>query len=522
MARQSKTRTVPCPGREQWRKIVESLATLPADSPWILHLDGCEKCRQILEEAAAEPDFWIAAKRCLQAAPPEGVPDFAQLAKTLCNQALETLPSPPAVGPLSLSFLKPSNKPDCLGTLDRYEVHEVLGWGGMGLVLKAYDPTLQRTIALKVLASLLTRSPQARTRFQREARSVAAVRSPHVVAIYEIQERAELPYLAMEYVPGRSLQQRMDSDGPFDLEEIVRIGLETAQGLAAAHAQGLVHRDVKPGNILLEEGTGRVKLTDFGLARAVEDTNLTHSCAIAGTPLYMAPEQVRGEPLDGRCDLFSLGSVLYALGSGRQAFQSDTAFGVLRRVMESVPEPIRDAAPEIPLWFCRIVEKLHAKNPADRFPSAGELADLLDRWLAHLRQPALIPPPEIIKERRSHKSKIRKISLSLSAGIAVVCAAALAINGFNRSSTEENKIHNTQTVHSAPTAAELKQLAEIKSLLSAQALLPQESKTIQDRIRRIEADWSRSPQPGDDWNARVIELHRRIDDLSRRIDRNSP
>src|SRR5262249_12406814 len=143
-----------------------------------------------------------------------------------------------------------------------------------------------------------------------------------------------LPYLVMEYVAGRSLQQRL-ADGPFTVESILRIGAETAEGLAAAHARGLIHRDVKPANILLEGGDGRVKLTDFGLARACDDAGLSQQGVVAGTPEYMAPEQAAGEPVDHRADLFSLGSVLYALGTGRSPFRADSTMATLKRVCES-------------------------------------------------------------------------------------------------------------------------------------------------------------------------------------------
>src|SRR5205823_3462976 len=151
----------------------------------------------------------------------------------------------------------------------------------------------------------------------------AAVRNEHVIGIYAVEEANELPYLVMEFVNGLSLQERLDRSGPLELQEVLRIGLQTAAGLAAAHAQGLVHRDVKPANILLENGVARVKLTDFGLARAVDDASLTQSGVLAGTPQYMAPEQAHGEPADHRADLFSLGSVLYAMCTGRPPFRAD-------------------------------------------------------------------------------------------------------------------------------------------------------------------------------------------------------
>ena len=169
--------------------------------------------------------------------------------------------------------------------------------------------------------------------------------------------------------------------------------VQAAAGLAAAHAQGLVHRDVKPANILLADGVERVKLTDFGLARAADDASLTKTGIIAGTPQYMSPEQARGESVDQRSDLFSLGSVLYAMCTGRAPFRAETSYGVLRRVTDEEPRPIREINPDIPEWLCRIIARLMSKQPDDRFASAREVAELLEECLAHVQQPTAVPLP---------------------------------------------------------------------------------------------------------------------------------
>jgi serine/threonine protein kinase len=210
------------------------------------------------------------------------------------------------------------------------------------------------------------------------------VRHENVVQIYAVEEEP-LPYLVVELVAGETLQQRLDRTGPLELRAILRIGMQAAYGLAAAHAQGLVHRDVKPANILLENGVQRVKLTDFGLAGAADDASLTQSGFIAGTPLYMAPEQAAGEPLGPRADLFSLGSVLYELCAGRPAFRAPTTVAVIRRVCDERPRPVREVNPDVPEALCRLIERLHAKKPADRPASAREVADLLAGLLADLQ-----------------------------------------------------------------------------------------------------------------------------------------
>ena len=194
-------------------------------------------------------------------------------------------------------------------------------------MLKARDAKLERLVAVKVLNPDLASNGPARARFLREARSAAAVTHEHVVTIHAVDEANEMPFLVMEYILGVSLEDRIQRSGHLKVEEILRIGMQAASGLAAAHAQGVVHRDIKPSNILLENGVERVKITDFGLARVVHEAQLTQSNIVAGTPQYMSPEQARGELVDHRSDLFSLGCVLYAMCVGRSPFRAEDADG---------------------------------------------------------------------------------------------------------------------------------------------------------------------------------------------------
>jgi serine/threonine protein kinase len=304
-----------------------------------------------------------------------------------------TLANTAAIDEEGLSCLAPSTEPGSLGRLDYYEALDVAGRGGMGIVLKARDTKLQRIVAIKVLLPALAASATGRKRFVREARAAAAVRDDHVVAIYAVSDQEPVPYLVMEYITGVTLQDKIAASGPLDVKEILRIGMQAARGLAAAHAQGLIHRDIKPRNILLENGVQRVKITDFGLARPVDDEDtLSQAGMIAGTPLYMAPEQTRGEPLDPRTDLFSLGSVLYTMCTGSPAFRAGTGMAVLIRVCTETPRPIHECNPDIPDWLCAIVARLQAKDPAQRFQSATEVADLLELHLACLQQPGAQQP----------------------------------------------------------------------------------------------------------------------------------
>jgi serine/threonine protein kinase len=383
---------------------------LPAAADRAAYLD--EVCRDN-PRLRAELDALLAAHHRLGGGRP-GIPDRGRRAEASAraSRGPASLPTPtPTVppecdaasdggmGPIEwpeeeepLDFLASSQRPGSLGRLGHYEVFEVVGKGGMGIVLRAFDDKLHRVVAIKVLLPALASSGPARQRFVREARAAAAVTHDNVIAIYAVEDAGPVPFLVMQFIAGRTLQEKLDRTGPLPVKEVLRIGLQIAAGLAAAHAQGLVHRDVKPANILLENSVERVKITDFGLARTVDDASLTGSGLIAGTPAYMSPEQVHGKKVDHRSDLFSLGSVLYTICAGHAPFRADTAMAVLKRVCEDTPRPLHEVNPDVPDWLEALIARLHAKAPADRFQTAAEVADLLGRHLAHLQQPGMKPP----------------------------------------------------------------------------------------------------------------------------------
>lgn len=378
------------------------------------HLDDCAECRATLETLAAAPALWRETRQHLSSAVdvsgrrrPEETEgplevEFADSRSVLSGAAGE-LPTGAGPGELGgeraaaieivLRTLAPSDDPVMLGRIGPYEVQGVVGCGGMGVVLKCFDRALHRSVAVKVLAPHLATSGAARQRFAREAQAAAAVVHENVVAIHCVAESADLPYFVMPYLRTGSLQRRLDLHGPLSTKEILRIGLQVARGLEAAHRQGLVHRDIKPANVLVGDSVERVLITDFGLARAIDDASLTRTGVIAGTPLYMSPEQARGEGVDYRSDLFSLGSLLYAMATGRPPFRAETSLAVLRRICETEPRPIREINSEIPDWLARLVARLHQKDPARRFASAREVADVLERCLAHAQEPTRQPIP---------------------------------------------------------------------------------------------------------------------------------
>ena len=359
------------------------------------HLSQCDWCQQQIQSRAAEPELWENAVALLaQAKPLE--PRWPNASDALDQQQDDDAASGFQSRQIQsvLESLSPTDDPEMLGRIGDYEIIGVVGVGGMGAVLKGFDKSLRRVVAIKVMAPHLAGSGSARTRFQRESRAAAAITHDNVIDIYSVSEAGGLPYLVMPYARGPSLQKRIDEGGPLSVAEVLRIGRQIAAGLTAAHEQGLVHRDIKPANILLNDGIERLLITDFGVARAMDDASMTRTGVIAGTPQYMSPEQARGEAVDYRSDLFSLGSVLYTACTGRPPFRSEAAYGILRRITDDDPRPIREINPDIPDWLCRMINRLMAKHPADRFQSAAELSELLEGCLAHLQRPTHIDLPQ--------------------------------------------------------------------------------------------------------------------------------
>ena len=360
------------------------------------HLDDCAGCCQLLEDSTADRTSWDDVATHLVATP-----------ELLSMTTLE----PGKKRDISLDFLGPTDDPNMMGRFAGYEIAGVIGIGGMGIVLKGFDRALNRYVAIKVLLPHYASSAAARKRFAREARAAAAVVHDNVIAIHsvsadisdsdahdaELLNSKALPFLVMPYLRGESLQKRLDRCGSLPLPEILRIAIQIAEGLSAAHEQGLVHRDIKPANILLPDDVERVTITDFGLARAADDASLTRTGVIAGTPQYMSPEQADGRPVSSRTDLFSLGSLMYVMCTGRIPFRAETPVATLRRILDDEPTAIRELNPEIPEWLCDLIGRLHAKDAEDRPTDAGEVARTLKAFLAHIQTPTSKPLPKFNK-----------------------------------------------------------------------------------------------------------------------------
>jgi serine/threonine protein kinase len=332
------------------------------------------------------------------------------LVEASANGGLGSAPSAPSTGTSDsgprrskkitsqdYGFLAPAQRPDELGRLGHYRVLKVLGSGGMGIVFEAEDTHLQRRVALKSMKPAVV-TPANRERFLHEARTTAAIEHDHIVTIYQVGEDAGVPFLAMKLLQGQSLEEKLREEGGWlPVPEVLRIGREVAEGLEAAHAKGLIHRDIKPANIWLEGNRARVKIVDFGLARAAEDDlNLTQEGLVMGTPAYMAPEQADDKPLDHRCDLFSLGCVLYRSATGQMPFKGKDSMAIMMALATKQPDSPRAIDPMIPQPLSDLIMQLLAKDPDERPPSATAVRETIQvieqQMAATPSEPA--PPPK--------------------------------------------------------------------------------------------------------------------------------
>ncbi len=435
---------------EQLRRVLADSLSDAEEQKITCHLSACDDCRRQLEALAADDDTWTRAAGWLSGSEKPGPaatgPDFSA-ALTFEDDTFDA--------DFAVQFLSPGNSADSIGRLGDIDIREFIGRGAMGVVLKGWQQELNRFVAVKVMSPYLAVSGAARRRFEREAQAAAAILHPNVMPIHSVSSTARLPYLVMPYLACESLQQRLDREGSLPLVEQLRIAVQVSRGLAAAHAQGLVHRDVKPANILLERGVDRVMLTDFGLARAVDDASLTRSGVIAGTPQYMSPEQACGDAIDQRSDLFSFGSVMYAMAAGRAPFRAESSYGILRRLCETSPRPVREINSDVPEWLAVLIERLHARDRETRIQAASEIAEILEQCLAHVRQPDTCPlPKECI---RSSPRVVRSAYARIATGIAGMAVVGVATTAWMLSPTSTGKtsdIVNSPETGGSPTPTE--------------------------------------------------------------------
>jgi serine/threonine protein kinase/Leucine-rich repeat (LRR) protein len=373
-----------CPGCGRAVQVPQALAAAgkaPVDEP----IEDTQELPRLPALAVAELD-----EETIAATPPSGEEDGEGSERPQRRAEWQA-----GVVPADFAkVLSPPQEPQELGRLGSYRILQVLGVGGMGVVFKAEDVQLRRIVALKVMKPELAADELARQRFLREAQSAAALEHDHIITIHQVGQDRGLPFLAMQFLKGEPLNQCLKRERRLPLAEAVRIGREIAEGLAEAHAHGLIHRDIKPDNVFLVSGgesakdrvrsprssqhRPKVKILDFGLARPVEEQkHLTQQGAIIGTPMYMAPEQASGQELDARCDLFSLGCVLYRMTTGRQAFQGRDTMTTLMAVATKQPVAPAEVDEAIPSALSNLVMKMLAKKPGQRPRTAAVVVEAL-------------------------------------------------------------------------------------------------------------------------------------------------
>jgi len=322
--------------------------------------------------------------------------------------------------------------------LGPYEIVAAIGAGGMGEVYRARDTRLDRTVAVKVLPSHLSASPEVRQRFEREAKTISSLSHPHICALYDVGNQDGVEFLVMEYLEGETLSERL-AKGPLAFDQVLRYGLEIADALDKAHRQGIVHRDLKPGNVMLTKSG--VKLLDFGLAKAVAPTSarsgaslttlptqtgrdLTAEGTILGTFQYMAPEQLEGRDADGRTDIFAFGAVLYEMATGRKAFSGRSQASLISSIMTSEPAPASTVVATAPPAFDRVVRTCMAKDPDDRWQTAHDIGVQL-RWIQEGGS-VTGTAPAVVPRRRA------RLAPWLVAGFAMAGLLAVLVRDFRR------------------------------------------------------------------------------------------
>ncbi len=362
-----------CPDDASLGELLRSSELQRADGALERHVGECVRCQARLEELAGASSVH-AGKRARDAFDSSSASPFL-------DQAIRRLIEPNAgmtPGP-SATVRQPR--------LERYEVLGIIGAGGMGAVFRGRDPRLKRAVAIKTLRVADDHDSGMAERFLREAEAIASIRSDYVVGVYDLGVERDVPFLVMELVEGGSLAEQIEREGRLPFPRLMKLATEVTSALAAAHAMGVIHRDVKPRNVLYDAAADRYKLTDFGLVKFQDRPSMTATGAMAGTPEYMSPEQAEGKPLDARSDLFSLGGLLYAACTGASPFQAESAVASIMRVCRDSPRPLDQVERSVPTWFARLVTSLLEKDPVRRPDSAAEVLRLLESQTAPAQRP---------------------------------------------------------------------------------------------------------------------------------------
>ncbi len=379
-----------CPSKETLSECLE-VGAAPGNNAGSVddHLAHCEKCQEALAKLAAGEPWWHDAAEALSCS------DFQEQTHVPTVRIVNSICALTADGQDGeagdqlrehelqqlCTLLEPASHPELLGRIGRYELEELIGRGGMGLVFRAFDTELHRVVAIKTLAVHLVSVDVARERFIREGRACAALIHPHIVPVHDVLSEGAVPALVMQYVAGCTLQQWIDSRGPMSWQQATRLIIQILDALILAHENGFIHRDIKPGNVLLEADGARALLTDFGLVRILDDATITRTGILAGTPDYMSPEQALGATVTAASDLFSLGALFYCMVSGSPPFRAPEPMAVLNKVCNAAHQPLSEQQSQLPLSLSKTIDRLLQKQPGRRFSSARELQAHLQRLL---------------------------------------------------------------------------------------------------------------------------------------------
>jgi serine/threonine-protein kinase len=318
--------------------------------------------------------------------------------------------------------------------IGRYTIECLVGEGAMAKVYRARDPEIDRIVAIKVLKDELAANEEIAQRFIREAKAAGAISHPNIVTIFDVGSLGKTSYITMEFIDEKSLAELFDENTRLPVKRVLSLGIQLARALDHAHKRGVVHRDIKPGNVLLMEKGETVKVTDFGIARLEEgeDLNKTHAGMVLGTPRYMSPEQATGKDVDGRSDLFSLGVILYELLTGKKAFDSDSVATLMLQILQQDPTPVRSLAPEVPVGVQRVVNKVLAKRPERRYQTGAQLAEALERELAAIQE----------QEEEASRNKFIPMKVKWAAAAGGALAVVFMIGLFIVYSIETRVIRN--------------------------------------------------------------------------------
>ncbi len=347
-----------------------------------------------------------------------------------------------------LNLLDPATVALTRAVAGQYVLQHELGRGGMGVVFLARDEQLDRLVAIKTLPQHLAADAQVRDRFLREARTAAALSHQNIVPIYSAAERDDIVYFAMRYVPGQSLAEHLAATGPLGANDAVAILRQLASALAYAHACGVVHRDIKAENVLLDSETGRAMLTDFGIARLVESQPHTATGTVLGTVQYMSPEQVSGDTLDGRSDLYALGVLAFLMLTGHFPFERNSASAVLIAHVNSPAPRLGDAAPHVSAALGDIVDRLLSKSREARFENGEAVRAALDALPAEVTTVAPVAAPEQLSSTQAQEVWARAAELQANTGVYVppaafsprVPAMELVTQGYDAATVRESAV----------------------------------------------------------------------------------